>query len=73
MKTKIIEETTEDFFASGRAIAQALDKGESINESRIVSYEPDDGPLTSADIKWIREQATPFLPKGKLLKKTTLF
>jgi hypothetical protein len=36
------------------------------------AYEPDDGPLTDADIASIRAAASPFMPKGKRLSFRSL-
>lgn len=42
-------------------------------EPQASAYEPDDGPLTKRQLKAIRAMAAEQLPKGKLLKTSTLF
>ncbi len=37
------------------------------------AYEADDGPLSSADMAWLKKTAKPQLPKGKLVSKKSLF
>lgn len=36
------------------------------------TYEPDDGPLTEAEIKQVRAQAAPKLGKGTVLRRRSL-
>ena len=37
------------------------------------AYEADDGPLSAADLAWVRKIALPLLPKGKVTSKRSLF
>lgn len=64
-----------------KALAEELDVSETtvvhLALSRLArevlpAYEPDDGPLTAADIKRVRKAAQPLLPKGKVLSKRFL-
>jgi len=41
--------------------------------AHVPSYEPDDGPLTDAQVKLIKEVASVELPTGNLIAKTNLF
>lgn len=37
------------------------------------AYEADDGPLSAADMAWLKKTAKAQLPKGKLVSKKSLF
>ncbi|BCM26197.1 hypothetical protein [Methyloradius palustris] len=72
MKTKIIKETTAEFVGRERPMAGSIDDGMRKEKSHAIPYELDDGPLSKADITWIKQEAKPFLPKGKLIKSSSL-
>lgn len=42
-------------------------------KDELPSYEPDDGPLTSQDVKALRKIAGASLPRGKVARKRSLF
>lgn len=42
-------------------------------KEELPAYEADDGPLTARDFKDLRKIADEFLPKGKVVKKQSLF
>jgi hypothetical protein len=65
-----------------RALARELD----VNETQVIhmalsklatdvlpAYAPDDGPLTTKQIKALRQDANNHLPKGKTLSRESLF
>jgi hypothetical protein len=65
-----------------KALAQELD----LNETQVIhmalarlaadvlpAYAPDDGPLTAAQVKALREDAKKHMPKGKTLSREVLF
>ena len=65
-----------------KALAQELD----LNETQVIhmalsrlaadvlpAYAPDDGPLTAAQVKALREDADQHRPKGKTLSREVLF
>jgi hypothetical protein len=65
-----------------KALAKALD----LNETQVIhmalsrfasdvlpGYEPDDGPLSSKQMKALQKDATKHLPSGSLLSSQTLF
>ena len=37
------------------------------------AYEPDEGSLSTADIAWLKREAHRGMPKGKVLRKRSLF
>jgi len=37
------------------------------------AYEPDEGPLSPGYVSWLRREAKREMPKGKLLRKRSLF
>ena len=42
-------------------------------KEELPAYEPDEGPLSAADMRDLRKKAAAALPKGKILKKQSLF
>jgi hypothetical protein len=65
-----------------KAIAQRFDLSETqvihmalsrLAKEELPTYEADDGPLATQDLRALRKIASATLPKGKLLKKQALF
>lgn len=42
-------------------------------KEELPAYEPDDGPLSAQDLRALRKVAGAALPKGKVVKKQSLF
>ncbi|HVZ45546.1 MAG TPA: hypothetical protein VHA82_17180 [Ramlibacter sp.] len=65
-----------------KALASELDVSETqvihmalsrFAEEVLPAYEPDDGPLTAAQLAALRKEAKAHMPKGKLLERQKLF
>ena len=69
-----------------RGTVKALAKELDVNETQVIhmalskfatdylpAYQPDEGPLTSAQLTALRRDAAQHLPRGKTLSKETLF
>jgi hypothetical protein len=73
-------------FGVTRETVKALAKEFDVNETQVIhmalskfarevlpAYAPDDGPLTAKQIRALRKDAAPHLPKGKILSREALF
>ncbi|MCF8169429.1 MAG: hypothetical protein K9K38_01235 [Rhodoferax sp.] len=73
-------------FGVTRETVKALAKELDVNETQVIhmalsrfatdvlpAYAPDDGPLTSKQVRGLRKDATENLPKGKVLSREALF
>ena len=53
-----------------QVVHMALSK---LAEEVLPAYQPDDGPLTSAEVSAVRKRAKAGMPEGKVLDKQSLF
>lgn len=65
-----------------KALSEATDASETMvihlalsrfAQEVLPAYEADDGPLSAADMAWLKKIAKAHLPKGKLISRKTLF
>lgn len=68
--TKAVECWNKHVEEHGLPLAQFNNLGRETGDQP--AYEPDDGPLTEAELNRIREQAAPMLSKGPVLRRCSL-